>query len=175
MHSLIVVGLVMLISVGWSIANHRRAPYRCSDTGGTITPGKWSAAIVVTIAVALFAAGAVTLGRDGDGATGSGLMMVGAALVLFMGGSLSHAHDLTWTDAMIEGPSRLFGPGLARSRTSMHWREIVRAGKTITGYWYIQSHDGRRIYWSFLYPGYGQFVDRLRARRPDVTLPGDLA
>lgn len=170
---MIVAGLVMLVSVTWSVLNARRGPYCVSATGGTITPGKWSAAIVMTMAVVLFGAGMVVAGH-GDGLTGSGMIVVGIVLAVFMGGSLTHAHDLTWTDSSIEGPSRLFGPGLGRSRTSLRWSEIAAAGKTFTGYWYVRAHDGRRIFWSFLYPGYGVFVERLRTRRPDVRLPDDL-
>jgi hypothetical protein len=50
----------------------------------------------------------------------------------------------------------------------------VSTGKTVTDYWFIQSNDGRRIYWSYQYPGYGAFVERLKLNRPQIKLPDDL-
>lgn len=173
MRALIVTGVVALVTVGWSFLNHRRAPLRSAGPSGTITPGKVSAAIVTVIAIVIAGAG-VLLALRGELGIGLGCTAVGTALALFMGPSLTHIHDLAWNDLEVEGPSRLFGLGLGLSRTSILWHEIGAVGSTITSYWFIQATDGRRVYWSYLYPGYGSFSARLRAKRPDLTLPLDL-
>ena len=47
------------------------------------------------------------------------------------------------------------------------WGDIRRTGKTATGYWYVEAEDGRRVYWSYLYKGYGAFVQALAELTPD--------
>ena len=49
--------------------------------------------------------------------------------------------------------------------------EIAGAGTTWSGYWFIDAGDGRRIYWSYLYKGYGALIASLQAHRPDLDLP----
>lgn len=166
---LIVTGAVALVTVGWSFLNHRRAPLRSDGPSGTITPGKVSAALITLIAIVIIGAG-VFLVLRGELGMGLGCTVVGTALALFMGPSLTHMHDLAWNDFGVEGPSRLFGLGLGLGRTHIRWQEIGAVGSTITSYWFIQATDGRRIYWSYLYPGYSSFNARLRAKRPDLTV-----
>ncbi|VXC99729.1 conserved hypothetical protein [Sphingomonas sp. 8AM] len=81
---------------------------------------------------------------------------------------------MIWTDEGVQGPSRLFGPTLWLSRTAIEWQDIGAVGATITNYWYVQSLDGRRIYWSYLYPGYGSFTSRFSTKRPDLSIPSNL-
>ena len=69
----------------------------------------------------------------------------------------------------------MFGPTLGAARTQIQWADIVRTGKTATSYWFVETSDGRRIYWSYLYKGYRAFVGYLRTRCPDLVLPRDLA
>ena len=166
----VITGLVVFC---WTRINRDKPARAETLNSGTIVPGKTSAVIVTLFGIAIAVAGiALVL----DNATFSGLacLIVGLALSIFMGLSLTHYHDLTWSSAGITGASKLFGPSLGVVRVSMRWDEVVAAGKTATSYWFIQSADGRRIYWSYLYPGYGRFVDRLKGQRPDIALPDDL-
>ncbi len=64
----------------------------------------------------------------------------------------------------------MFGPTLGAARTEIAWSEIAKTGKTITGYWYVESGDGRRVYWSYLYKGYGALVLALRGHCPSLQL-----
>jgi len=171
--SLIIMGIVGIITVGWSFINHRRPPHRVLGASGTISPGKVSALIVTVIGIGVFGLG-LKIFLYGDLGVGLLCAAVGFALALFMAPSLTHMHDLSWDDAGVEGPSRLFGPALGLSRTSIHWNDIGTVGATITSFWFVQSSDGRRVYWSYLYPGYGSFTARLRVKRPDLTFPNDL-
>ncbi len=173
MRSLIIMAIVGLIAVSWSFVNHRRPPYRVSGYSGTISPGKASALIVTMIGIALLALG-VGKTCSGDPAIGATCAIVGFMLAFFMTLSLTHRHDLSWDEAGVHGPSRLFGPALGLSRASIRWEEIGTVGATITSFWFVQAGDGRRVYWSYLYPGYGSFTKRLRTKRPDLTLPSEL-
>jgi hypothetical protein len=60
---------------------------------------------------------------------------------------------------------------LGFERTTIPWADIAQAGKTRTGYWYIESKDGRRIYWTILHKGAGRLVDIINARCPSLNLP----
>ncbi len=99
---------------------------------------------------------------------------MGLAIAGFMAPSLTNLHNVQWTTLGVNGPARMFGPTLGLSRTEIAWRDIVTAGKTITGYWFVQAADGRRIYWSYLYKGYGAFVSAIKAHCPTLSLPADL-
>lgn len=173
MHALIVAGVVALVTIGWSLLNRKRDPHRATGDDGAISPGKISAALVTALGVGVLLSG-VHAAATGDLKVGLGWAAAGGLLIIFMGPSLTHRHDVIWTDEGVQGPSRLFGPSLWLSRTSIQWQDIGAVGATITNYWFVQSFDGRRIYWSYLYPGYGSLTRRLRAKRPDLSIPLDL-
>jgi hypothetical protein len=166
----IVVGMVTAL---WSRINFSRSPHQEFGSEGNITPGKVSAAIITLLGVAVTLFG-VALIFTGMLATGLMCFVAGVALTVFMGPSLTHRHDVSWNSKAVTGPSRLFGPSLGYRRTTIQWIDIVSTGKTVTEYWYIQGNYGQRIYWSYLYPGYGKFVDSLKVNRPQVVLPDDL-
>lgn len=150
----------------------RSKPARLADGGGRITPGKISAVVVVILGLLFSAAGCVGI-WSGDLALGSFILATGAALALFMAPSLTHWHDVIWTDTMIEGPSRMFGPTLGLARIRIRWNEIARTGGTVTGYSFVETSDRRRVYWSYLYRGFAVFEERLKLHRPDLF--GDAA
>ncbi|CAN5621673.1 hypothetical protein BH10PSE6_BH10PSE6_35810 [soil metagenome] len=64
----------------------------------------------------------------------------------------------------------MYGPALGTARTTIAWPDVVRTGSTITSYWYVESRDGRRVYWSYLYKGYGALIAELRRQRPSLEL-----
>ena len=163
----------VLVTIGWSRWNYARSAPPELGGGGTITPGKISAAVVtfLGLAIALAGTGLIFQGRLNEGLI---CLVLGIPMALFMLPSLTHVHDLAWNATEVSGPCGLFGPGLGRRRTTIPWNEITATGKTITSFWFIQSRDGRRIYWSYLYPGYGRFVESLMRKRPELELPKDL-
>jgi hypothetical protein len=103
------------------------------------------------------------------------LALLGLAITGFMAPSVTSVHSVHWNEAGIEGPSTTFGPTLGAKRTTILWGQIERTGKTITGYWFVEAADKRRVYWSYLYAGYGLLTDAIRRHRPSLELPGDLA
>jgi len=96
--------------------------------------------------------------------------LLGAAIAGFMAPSVTSIHAVHWNEQGIEGPSRMFGPTLGFARTEMAWSEIEKTGTTRTGFWYVEARDGRRVYWSYLYKGYGALMLALRAYRPSLDL-----
>lgn len=162
--------LVIALWLRWNYS--RSAPLELGG-GSTITPGKFSAAAVTLFGLAITMIGSLLLSR-GELVSGLPCLVVGLFMALFMLPSLTRMHDVTWNTAGVNGPCRLFGPGLGRSRTTIKWTEINLTGKTVTSFWFIQARDGRRIYWSYLYPGYGRLVDDLRRKLPHLELPREL-
>ncbi len=173
MRGVLIAVIVGLMTVFWSRMNYGRSSQHDIGSDGNITPGKISAAIITLVGVATVAFGIASI-FFGALATALICVVVGGALTIFMGPSLTHRHDVSWNPKEITGPSRLFGPSLGYSRTTIRWNDIASTGKTATDYWFIQASDGRRIYWSYLYPGYGRFVESLKLNRPQIILPDDL-
>ena len=141
---------------------------------GRIAPGKRSAWFTVLGGGTMVIAGMVCLVMDFVPVLGGLLALFGAIIAGFMAPSLTSRCDVYWTDAGVQGPSKLFGPALGAARTSIGWPDIVKTGKSATGYWYVEGSDGSRIYWSYLYPGYRALTAALRLHCPHVVLWRDL-
>lgn len=163
--SLVVAGLAAVLA-------RSRPKVECAD-GGTISPERLTAAFTVLFGLAMAAGGAIAL-LAGQWVPGFVLLLVGLPCAVFMSPSLTDLHNVNWSSSGVEGPSRLFGPTLGRQRTSIDWAEIESAGKTSTGYWYVQTADHRRVYWSYLYKGYAALTAALTNYRPDLVLPFDM-
>ncbi|MFS2111880.1 hypothetical protein ACCC88_19470 [Sphingomonas sp. Sphisp140] len=146
-------------------ASRRAPPAELDHDRGRITPGKGSAIFTVLGSGALAAIAFLS-------ATAWAKWVGGVLLLpgLFMLPSLTRWHDVCWDGFGIQGTSRMFGPTLGWARAKIAWREIVRVGKTMTGYWYVEAEDGRRVYWSYLYLGYPVLVARLKQACPDLDL-----
>jgi len=160
----------------------RGRPKAYDDHSGTISPERISAAFTVVFGAAMAFAGAAMLWSDAQ--TGGlrpvrivaaiVLMLIGLAAGGFMSPSLTNIQDVSWTAAGVEGPGKLFGLTLGFGRERLSWAEIGKTGKTVTGYWYIEARDGRRIYWSYLYKGWRRLADALRSHCPELSLPSDM-
>jgi hypothetical protein len=145
-------------------------PNVAGEAAGAIAPekGTWFTVVVGSVMAVAGLYGAL-FHRAGLG--GVGLAVLGLCVAGFMSPSLTTVHTVSWDTEAIEGPSNLFGPTLGLRRTKILWDDIARTGTTITGHWFVESRDGRRVYWSFLYKGHGVLTAYLRARRPDLKLP----
>jgi hypothetical protein len=166
---------VIPISIGflsWLIG--RAKPANESPRQGTIQPEKISAGITVIVGSFMALLGiAVTLFGQASWA-GLILALVGISIAGFMAPSLTSVHQVHWTDEGIDGPSKMLGPTLGTARTTIDWSDIVRTGVTATSYWYVEAHDGRRVYWSYLYKGYRALTATLRQKCPDLELPHNM-
>jgi hypothetical protein len=155
-----------------SLASAKAKPLAGDETAGTITPGKRSAALTVAGGVIMVLFGTVCIFVSVGLAVI--IMIFGVAIAGFMAPSLTDVYDVSWTVAGLQGPSRLFGLALATTRTAIRWSEIIKSGITPTGYWYVETSDGRRVYWSYLYPGYRVLTAALRHHCPKLVLPRDM-
>lgn len=169
-----VAALTALITGGLAWLIGRARPAALSADSGTIAPERWSALFTVIFGGIFVVGGGVAV-FAGQWSLGLGAIVMGAAIGGFMAPSLTNAHVVTWSGDHVQGPSKMFGPTLGLAKTQIKWRDIVSTGKTTTGYWFIETKDRRRIYWSYLYKGYGAFVGYLRTRCPNLALHDDLA
>lgn len=128
--------------------------------------------MIVGAAMAAFGVVLVFFADKGWGALA--ISVIGICCGGFMAPSLTSVHKVIWTQAGIEGPSKMFGPTLGTARTMILWGDISRTGTTFTSYWYVEAADGRRVYWSYLYKGFGALTAMLRAKRPDLKLPAKM-
>ncbi len=150
-------------------------PLELTETSGKIRPARWIAWCAVIVgALMLFGAiyGFATEELNWRWTLFAGLM--GAAIGGFMLPSLTSRHEINWDFDEISGPSKQFGPGLGLQRATLQWADIVKTGKTITDYWFIETQGGERIYWSFIYSGYGALTLALEKHCPELELPHDL-
>jgi hypothetical protein len=146
-------------------------PNLSSDVAGAIEPEKASAWFTVIGGGFMAFAGLFGALFRGVGWGGVAVAVVGLCIASFMSPSLTSVHMVSWGEEGIEGPSNLFGPTLGLRRARILWSEITKVGTTITGYWFVQARDGHRVYWSFLYKGYGALVAYIEGKRPDLILP----
>ena len=146
-------------------------PAALDDVSGTISPDKISACVTVIVGTGMAIAGGWALLRGQSSWVPIAIMCVGVAIAVFMAPSLTHVHDVQWTAKVIDGPSRLFGPTLGTARTTIDWHDVVRTGATVTGYWYVETRDRRRVYWSFLYRGNEALAAVVRMRCTALQVP----
>ncbi len=147
-------------------------PVMQTEQEGVISPGKGTAWFCIIVGVIMILGGLLLVTFEGVPAIPLGLSVAlfGAILSGFMAPSLSSIHDVNWNAKYVEGASRMFGPTLGKLRTQIEWPDITSTGTTVTQYWYIQSKDGRRIYWSYLYNGHGAFAQVLARKCPSLKL-----
>lgn len=135
---------------------------------GTIRPALLRAwfGTLFGLTMLLAALWAAIVNNNGDVAAGVaflGLVFVGASAP-----QVVWDHKVRWNQKGIEGPAKMFGLTLGATRTEIAWSDIVRTGRTQTGYWYVESGDGRRIYWSYLCAGYEALTRELRRQCPTL-------
>jgi hypothetical protein len=136
-----------------------------------IRPELWTAWATVLIGSLMLVVALWAVTIENGGWAAAAVALLGAAIAGFMAPSVTSLHAVRWNENGIEGPAKMFGLTLGVARTEIAWADIVRTGVTTTGYWYVESTDGRRVYWSYLYKGYGALVRALRRQCPTLRLP----
>ena len=166
---LVVVATAVVLG-GLATLLRRSQPAALAHGAGTIRPELWTAWLTVLSGMAMLAVAAwASIYRNGGWAA-AGVAVLGALIAGFMAPSLTSMHAVHWNEHGIEGPAKMFGPTLRAARTGIAWSDIVKTGKTITGYWFVESSDGRPVYWSYLYKGYGALMAALQRHRPSLDL-----
>jgi len=169
----LIAGLTAIVSYGLSAFFRAGAPVSFSEKAGTIRPNRLSAWVIILVGASMMA-GAAWLALSAEDWSALPLALLGIALAGFTAPSVTSIHSVSWDEIGIEGPSTTFGLTLGANRTSIPWEQIERTGKTATGYWFIQATDKKRIYWSYLYGGYGRLAEALQQRCPALSLPNDM-
>lgn len=168
------LAIIALVLAGWlSRAIRRAKPQALDAASGAIVPERISAAIIVAMGAVFFAFGLIAVLAQPNW-SGVLFALFGLTMSAFMAPSLTSLHRLSWSQEGVDGASKTFGLTLARDRAKLPWSSLARTGRTFSGYWYLEAQDGRRVYWSYLYKGYGAFVEALKAKRPDLDLPADM-
>ena len=96
------------------------------------------------------------------------------ALCLACASQLTKGASIEWSEQSLTGPASewTFTPWIRRNE--IEWEEATSCGTTPMRSWFLESRDGRRVYWSCLHRGWGLLRDEIRKRRPDLRLPIDM-
>jgi len=149
--------LIALLAAGttqlgsWAIG--RAKPYLLTETGGIIRPERW-----VSFGTILFFSGLTAFSIywfvfDGGSWVSVTAGVFAAFGAISMAPAMTSIHEIKWDERGINGPSRILGLTLGRERIQLSWGKIEKFGNTPTGYWYVESTSGDRIYYSHLYRG----------------------
>jgi len=145
-------------------------PRALGPGSGEIAPEPVSLIVVLAVGVALAVGGVAAL-VVGYPPVGAIVLLLGAVFSAAAIPALTGRHKISWSAQGIEGPSRSFGVTLGLTRATIAWSEIHRCAADLGGYWFLESADGRRVYWNYFYKGYWDFVRELKQRRPDLEFP----
>ena len=166
---IIISGIAVSFATYWLQSRGQKSPPKeITEGSGVLTPGKTSAWITVIFGFGFGFAGIVALLLGEGWTVGLIGIIVGGCIGGFMLPSLYSCHDIIWTPEYVEGASHMFGPTLGSKRRQIKWNDIISTGITSTQYWYIETADKRRIYWSYLYNGYGYFHEELKRHCPEL-------
>ena len=164
----ILIVFALLGGVGFLI--RRGKPVYLTEKDGRISPDRWSAGLVVLVGVGLavyylyaFIQG-MSSGTPVANALNLAGVLGGGLMALWMLPSLTSLQDLSWDHWGVHGIGHKIGPVLGWRKERIGWHEISRRGETVTRHRYLETSDGRRIYWSHLYSGYGHFEKRLKSK-----------
>jgi len=160
--------LIIIVTDLMSAYGKTAKPKFLDNVSGHISPGKISAWFTIFVGIFCCSLGVFLALFQGEWILGGLLILLFSAVAGFMLPSLFSIHDVFWSQDYVEGPSKMLGPSLGRKRENIKWSEIERTGITVTQYWYVETSDKRRVYWSYLYKGYGALHKALETHRPDL-------
>jgi len=163
-----------------SVYGKYQKPKAITESSGRLTPGKTSAWITIIAGLAMavsslaFFIYVLISGEDYTQHSWTlATFLVGAMISGFMLPSLFSIHDIIWDEEGVEGAKSTFGPTLGWKRHKIEWEDIIKRGETATQYWYLETHNKQRVYWSYLYPGYGEF-DRVIVQKCKNLKTGEI-
>lgn len=96
------------------------------------------------------------------------LATIGTLGALYTLGWLDPAFDVVWDDRGLEGPASYQVWPLGPGRVRIAYRDIAGLGLDRGGSWFVEDREGKRVRWSFLYPGFPALMQEIEARRPDL-------
>lgn len=165
----IFIAIVTALIIGWISKKNYTNQNLTNDAEGRTKPNKLLSIVCIIGSVCFSILGFYTAFVEDIGISGWGLgigFLIGSIVFVM---SLSPKHQLHWTTEHVEGASKLFYGFLMFERTRIEWKDVVETGSTFSGYTYIQTSDGRRIYWNFLQKGSNTFEGHLLSRCPNIS------
>ncbi len=94
----------------------------------------------------------------------AGVLFVACALLIPLSvNALGSSYDVVWNEEGITGPSKLYTFKVRQSRITINWNDISKLGETALRSIYVESKDGRRIFWSMYYTGQTVLEQRIAA------------
>ncbi len=81
--------------------------------------------------------------------------------------------NVRWNNRYVEGPAKVWFGFQLPQRTDFLWTEICDTGITRSTYWYVETYDGERVYFSRFYSGHTYFTRALQENCPDVEIAWD--
>lgn len=147
-------------------------PFKLDGDNGAIRPDRVTGWIFGIVYGVLGVGGVALLVTVPESAIASipfaiiGLVFAGCMLP-----SLTDVHAIYWSNHGVDGPTQMILGTLVAKRANIPWSEFVKSGTSITVSWYLEARDGRRVYWSSLYPGHSAFTAAIQHHRPDLAIP----
>lgn len=165
----IVAAVTVVITFGWTFASTKLAvlnkPYRLTEAGGVIRPWPpiW---LLMGGFTALVCAGGLWAGVAEPGMVWVSVLCLAILAPLALFGVLMGLPtcQVSWNEQGISGPTASLGFG----RREVSWANITRAGTSISGCYFLEDHEGGRVYWSYAYVGHHHLWNALIARRPEL-------
>lgn len=108
---------------------------------------------------------------DGGLIYGLPLVLLGLFCAIGILPALSQIQNLKWDNQTIEGPSKVYGQFMGIKRAEIAWSSIMEIGFQKGPYFFIETIQGTRIYWSPAYSGFEHFESTLKKRRPKLDWP----
>jgi len=97
------------------------------------------------------------------------VLLGGAISLVFLMPLLSKDH-VVWNGKYVEGPSGKYRQIFKQQKTRIMWSDIAVRGTVMSGYWYIQAEDCRKIHWNHHYAGYRAFDDAVVKNCPALAI-----
>ncbi|MFZ4687708.1 MAG: hypothetical protein ACOYLS_00585 [Polymorphobacter sp.] len=109
--------------------------------------------------------------RQGSVIIGAAVAVLGVVGCIGVLPGLSARMNVEWNDAGVSGPSQAWGPFFGLGRATIGWDEITVFAGTWSGYAFVATADGRRVYWTEQHSGFDRMFRALLRRRPDLAPP----
>jgi hypothetical protein len=136
----------------------------------SIRPEKSSAWLSIGLSVICVPIAAYRFATDGTPRVAQAVVVMLALCGLLVWRSvqaLRGDQSVTWSIHGLEGPSGVFGALVGGAKVRLAWSRLTRIDQAGWGVWFVETRDGRRIYWTEAHEGHEDLLVRLSARLVD--------
>ena len=162
----LVLNAIMLGLILWAYSKTK--PSYFTETAGIIGPNKTTVFIFVMTGFLITSGGLILYTNHGIGPLSAMLILIGGTFFIGSIFGFSSGYDLVWNEHGISGLSKQFPFNLKKHRTFIPWDNIKIVKENALQNFYIESADGRKIFWNYAYDGNIAFqkvlIDKLGQR-----------